>query len=241
MADAPLKFTHSPQYESERLLPEPLPADPLPILDSWLREAADSGLFQNPNAMTLATVDPDGRPAARIVLCKEFDAANGRVVFFTNRQSRKGAALNSRPVASVVFFWDALNLQARVEGPVTDATAAESDEYWRTRWILSRLGAWASDQSRPVATRAEMLARVAEAGKRFSVPTDGSRDGDIPRPPHWGGYHLWAERVELWIGQPGRIHDRAEWTRPLVLRPSDKVAEGDRYEAGPWEARRLQP
>jgi pyridoxamine 5'-phosphate oxidase len=100
--------------------------------------------------------------------------------------------------------------------------------------VLSRLGAWASEQSAPVASRAELLARVEQAAKRFGVPTDGSRDAEIPRPAHWGGYDVWADRVELWIGQPGRIHDRGDWTRTLV-------ANANGFTAGAWSATRLQP
>ncbi len=226
--------TPAPQYNAERLLPDPLPADPFPILQSWLDEATQKAQTPNPNAITLCTIDPDGRPAARIVLCKSLNIDKGLVTFFTNRQSRKGAALEADPRAAIVFHWDHLGLQARVEGVASRTTDAESDEYWRTRWILSRLGAWASDQSRPVESREAMLRRVQDAAKKFGAPMDGSADAAIPRPPHWGGYDVWADRVELWIGQPGRIHDRGDWTRSLTKK-------GDGFEAGRWSAVRLQP
>ncbi len=236
MADsaAKPKFTPAPQYAGARLLPEPLPASPFPILKGWLEEAEASGFTENANAMTLCTVDPDGRPSARILLCKAIDADRGMATFFTNRDSRKGVALRAHPFAAAVFHWDHLSVQARVEGPVTLANEAESDEYWRTRWIISRLGASVSEQSRPIASRAEMLRRVEAAAEQLGIPLDGSMNADIPRPKNWGGYHIWADRVELWIGQPGRVHDRAEWRRTLT-------ADGDGFKAGEWSATRLQP
>lgn len=231
---ATLKFTPAPQYAGARLLPEPLPDSPFPILQSWLEEAEASGFTENANAMTLCTVDPDGRPSARILLCKAIDVPQGRATFFTNRESRKGLALAAHPHAALVFHWDHLSVQARVEGPVTLATDDESDEYWRSRWIISRLGASVSQQSRPVGSRAEMLRKVEDAAKKLGIPLDGSANADIPRPANWGGYHVWADRVELWIGQPGRVHDRAEWRRTLT-------PTGDGFKAGPWNAMRLQP
>jgi pyridoxamine 5'-phosphate oxidase len=206
------------------LLPEPLPDDPLPLLERWLAEAAR--VARNATAMTLATVDPDGRPTARMVICRGFDARAGWFVFYTDRESDKGRALASHPWAALVFHWDAVERQVRVDGPVTLAPDADSDAYWRTRPRDARLAAVASRQGRPLATRAELLRRIAEAEARH--------DGEIPRPLRWGGYRVWAERVELWVGQPARAHDRARWERSLV-------AADARFTGGPWRATRLDP
>src|SRR5262245_39413837 len=207
------------------LLPEPLPDNPLPVLEGWLAEA--SAAIRNATAMTLATVTPDGRPSARMVICRGFDARAGWLVFYTDRESAKGMALAAHPWAALVFHWDAFERQVRIEGPVSVSPDAESDAYWTSRPLEARIAAVASEQSRPIASRADLLARVFETAAR-------RHDGDAPRPARWGGYRVWAERVELWVGQPARIHDRAMWTRPLS--PADAGFAG-----GAWRATRLQP
>lgn len=188
--------------------------------------AEASAQVRNWGAMALATVDPHGRPSARMVICRGFDPVAGWLVFYTDRESEKGKALAAHPRASVVFHWDGHERQVRVDGPVTLAPDADSDAYWNSRPRDARLAAIASDQSKPLGSRAELLAKVAGAGKRF--------EGDVPRPPRWGGYRIWVERVELWVGQPFRIHDRACWTRALRAGP-------DGFTGGPWSATRLQP
>jgi pyridoxamine 5'-phosphate oxidase len=205
-------------------LPEVLPDDPLPFMKTWLDEAARE--IRNATAMTLATVDPGGRPSARMVICRGFDAVAGWLVFYTDRESEKGKDLAAHPRASCVFHWGALERQIRVDGPVTWAPDAESDAYWNTRPADARIAAVASEQSRPLCTRSLFLARIAEITK-----TSGEH---IPRPPRWGGYRIWAERVELWAGQPARAHDRARWTRALT-----SVESG--FKGGAWSATRLQP
>ena len=205
-------------------LPEPLPASPLELLESWMQEASAS--IRNAHAMTLATVEPDGRPSARMVLCRGFDREAGWLVFYTDRESAKGRALDKHPSAALVFHWDAVERQVRIEGPVTLAADADSDAYWRTRPPDARIAAAASEQSRPLASRQAFLAKLEETAKR-----DG---GETPRPQRWGGYRVWAERVELWVGQPARAHDRAVWTRALAR-------AGDGFAGGPWTATRLQP
>lgn len=225
-------------FEARPLLPEPLPADPLPLLASWLAEATRRRDTPNPDAMALATVDADGTVSVRMVLAKAFDPAAGFIEFYTNYASRKSAALAERPVAAAVFHWDRQERQARIEGPVTRSPPDASDRYFATRPWPSQVGAWASDQSRPVASRAEMLERVEATLARLGIdPLTAGPITDpmpIPRPPTWGGWRLWARRVELWHGGPGRVHDRAEWTRRL-----DRLADG--YTGGPWSATRLQP
>lgn len=221
-------------------LTEPLPDAPLRALAEWIDEATARKLQPNPNAMTIATVDADGRPSARIVLCRGLDAERGYVEFFTNTQSRKGLALGANPFAAALFHWDDMNRQVRVEGPITPAPAARADEYFATRHPVARLGAWASDQSRPIESREALDAKVREVAARFGADLEAlERVGwagkiEVPRPPHWGGYRVWAERVELWVGREGRIHDRALWTRTLT------PAEGG-FVGGAWTAQRLQP
>lgn len=205
-------------------LPEPLPDDPLPLAETWLAEAATA--VKTATAMTLATVDLDGNPTARMVICRGFDPKAGWLVFYTDRESAKGRSLTARPRAAAVFHWDVFERQIRVEGPVTLAPDADSDRYWNTRPVEARVAAAASEQSRPIPSRAAFLARIDDV-------TRGAADG-IPRPPRWGGYRIWAERVELWVGQPGRAHDRAVWTRALL--PS----EGG-FRGGVWSGTRLMP
>ena len=223
------------------LLPDPLPSEPLVVLSQWMAESWQQRLQPNPNAMILATSDPDGRPAARVVLCKEIAAKPGYLVFFTNYLSRKGRQLERNPRAAAVIHWDALHRQVRVEGPVLQAPAADSDAYFASRPWSSRVGAWASAQSEPVDSREALLESVAAAAERFGTPlpgkpgTEGELDIVIPRPPHWGGYHLWAECVELWVEGEARVHDRARWTRKLTEQSNGY------FETGPWTATRLQP
>ncbi len=178
--------------------------------------------------MTLATATPEGWPAARIVLCKDVVGAPGYVVFYTNFQSRKGLELAANPRAAAVMHWDHMHRQVRIEGVVEAVPAADSDAYFASRARLSRIGAWASAQSRPVASREALLAAVRDATARFGA-------GEVPRPSFWGGYRLWAEAVELWVEGDARIHDRARWTRAL-----QRAADGS-MRPGPWSVTRLQP
>jgi pyridoxamine 5'-phosphate oxidase len=205
-------------------LPEPLPHDPLPLVERWLAEAAAS--VRTATAMTLATVDHDGRPSARMVICRGFDAEAGWLVFYTDRKSRKAQALAAHPRAALVFHWEALERQIRIEGPVIEAPDADSDAYWRTRPLDARIAALASDQSRPIASRAALLSKVHGAREHYgSEPT---------RPARWGGYRVWADAIELWVGQPFRVHDRALWTRALTPAPGG-------FTSNAWRSTRLQP
>ncbi len=204
-------------------LPDALPADPLPLAARWLDEAR--GVTKSATAMALATVDDEGRPGVRMVICRGLDVVEGWLVFYTDRDSAKGRALEKTPRAAAVFHWDVQERQIRVEGPVTHAPESDSDRYWSTRPVDARLAAVASEQSRPLASRATLLERVAEAARH---------GGELPRPKRWGGYRIWAARVELWVGQPARVHDRARWQRALS-------AEGEGFAGGPWSATRLMP
>lgn len=217
----------------EHRLPDPLPADPFPLLSSWFDRAVREKVQPNPSAMTLATIDPDGLPSSRVVLCRGIDRAQGTLTFFTNYRGRKGLALHANPHAALHFHWDTLDAQARVEGPAQRTSERESDEYFSRRPWQSRLGAWASDQSEPIASRAELLLKLRATVQRLGLdPAALVERGDtlhIPRPPHWGGFRVTARRVELWLGGVGRLHERAEWRRDLGPAP------------GPWRATRLQP
>jgi len=241
------------------LLPDPLPAEPLVIASRWLEEAWKAAQQPNPNAMVVASVDAEGQPSARVVLCKDIVPTPGYLVFYTNYQSRKGRQLTQQPRAAVVMHWDALHRQVRVEGPVVKTPEADSDKYFASRAWQSRLGAWASQQSEPIGSRADLQAAVVAAAKRFGTPVpdapvdslspnlDGPARGAgtpsapshqevvVPRPPNWGGFQIWAESVELWVEGEARIHDRARWTRTLK-----KKADGA-FDTGPWTSTRLQP
>jgi pyridoxamine 5'-phosphate oxidase len=176
--------------------------DPFTAFQSWLADASRVEL-NDPNAMTLATATPDGRPSARIVLLKHADAEG--FVFFTNTQSRKGGELAANPRAMLLFHWKTLGRQVRVEGEVSPVLPAEADAYFRSRPRDSRLGAWASDQSRPLPDRSELISRLQALDETY--PGE-----DIPRPPHWSGYRLRPERFEFWQDMPFRLHDRTVYT-----------------------------
>ncbi len=224
----------------EETLPDPLPANPLEIAAQWLSQAQREAAQPNPNSMVLATVDSRGHPSARVVLCKEIAAQPGYILFYTNYRSRKGGELGGNPRAAIVFHWDHLHRQVRAEGRVEPLSDRENDAYFRTRTWQKQVGAWASQQSQPVGSRRALAAAVAREAQRFGIPYDGpgSVEPDnvsieIPRPPNWGGYRLYADAVELWVEGEYRIHDRARWTRLLT----DPGAAG----SAAWAVTRLQP
>jgi pyridoxamine 5'-phosphate oxidase len=216
------------------VLPEVLPSDPLPLFEQWFREAWDQRIKPNPDAMVLATTDDSGRPSARVVLCKRINAVDGHIVFFTNYQSRKGRELAAHPYAAAVFHWDQLRRQVRIEGRIVRSPPRESDEYFASRPVISRIGAWASEQSTPLAARAVLEERVRATAARFGIDLVNPQ-GDVPRPPHWGGVRLWIEAIELWCDGPNRVHDRAVWRRTLT--PRDEYS----FAATEWQATRLFP
>jgi len=217
-------------------LTDPLPENPLKVAAGWLSQAQRDALQPNPHAMVLATVDALGQPSARVVLCKDIDADAGLIRFYTNYLSRKGRELHANPRAAVVFYWDHQHRQVRAEGCVEPLSDRENDLYFCSRPWQSRLGAWASRQSEPVESRAAVVAAVAAAARRFGIAYDGTGGAEpaeiavqVPRPPHWGGYRLLVDAVELWVEGDYRIHDRARWTR--------SGASG----GAAWTAQRLQP
>jgi len=231
--------SHKKTFWTETL-PNPLPANPLEIAGQWLAQAQHDASQPNPNAMVLATVDGQGHPSARVVLCKEIAAQQGYVLFYTNYRSRKGSELESNPRAAVVFHWDHLHRQVRAEGQVETLADAENDAYFRTRAWQSQLGAWASQQSQPVQSREALIDAVASAARRFGIPYLGPGSVepdqigvDVPRPPNWGGYRLHVDAMELWVEGEYRIHDRARWTRALE--------NGRAGATAAWVSTRLQP
>ncbi len=180
-----------------------LAADPFTKFDDWMAEAWTHEP-EDANAMTLATTTPDGLPSARIVLLKGADARG--FVFYTNKQSRKAEELAANTRAALLFHWKTLGRQVRIEGRVEDVTDAEADAYYATRARISRLGAWASDQSRVLPDRVVLERRLAE----YEVKYPGE---DIPRPPHWSGYRVVPAKFEFWQNMPYRLHDRTVYAR----------------------------
>jgi len=189
--------------------------DPLALFHTWYQDAIRSGLYL-PESTALGTATPEGRPSVRFVLLKAYDDRG--FVFYTNYDSRKAAELDANPQATLVFHWAVLQRQVRVEGTTEKASEEESKAYFRSRPRGSRIGAWASEQSRPLASRAELEQRVREFERKF----EGE---DVPLPPFWGGYRLIPESVEFWQGRANRLHDRIKFIR----------------EGGGWARSRLYP
>lgn len=226
MSDTRLnKSVTEPYFDDE--LPEVLPADPLHWAEAWLAAATERAEQPNPNAMTLSTIDGGGRPSSRVVLCKAFVANPGYVVFYTNYASQKGQEIAGDSRVSCIFHWDHVGRQVRLEGVAVKSPTEESDQYFASRHRGSQLGAWGSDQSRPIESRTALKAQLQQRATEHG--------STIQRPPHWGGYRIWPDAVELWLDGADRIHDRARWTREL--RQDDDLS----FSASAWTGTRLQP
>ncbi|MCA9994882.1 MAG: pyridoxamine 5'-phosphate oxidase [Anaerolineales bacterium] len=191
------------EYRRGQLQREMMAEEPFAQFAAWMVEAEQADLLE-PNAMTLATADENGRPSARLVLLKEFDEQG--FVFYTNYESRKGRELAANPWAALTFWWGSLQRQVRIEGRVERVSGEESDAYYESRPAGSRIGAWASHQSEVIEDRAELEARLVELEARFAVE-------EIVRPPFWGGYRVVPTAVEFWQGGVNRLHDRFRYTR----------------------------
>jgi len=190
-------------------------ADPIALFGEWLK-AAEASEINDPTAMALATVDSDGLPDVRMVLLKGYDAAG--FVFFTNFESAKGRELLANPKAAVVFHWKSLRKQVRVRGPVSEVSAEEADAYFQSRARGSRIGAWASQQSRPLESRFALEKAVAAYTARYAI-------GEIPRPAYWSGFRIAPQEIEFWSDGAFRLHDRVKF-----------VSEGEG-----WQKSRLYP
>ena len=245
--DAPLDLM---QMMSDRL-PDDLPDDPFPVFKAWFDEARRQEITRNPDSMTLATVDRRGWPSSRVVLCRKINVDEGHVTFFTNRRSRKGQDIGASARVAALFHFDAFDKAVRMEGFAVESPGWESDEYFDGRSVAKRIGAWASDQSEPIGSREDLAEKIVETMDRFGLSIDQLQELDataagreqaatiVPRPPHWGGYRIWPEAMELWVGNEARLHDRARYARTLTPRPG---ADGESsFEPGDWVAQRLQP
>jgi pyridoxamine 5'-phosphate oxidase len=195
---------------------DPSESDPFALFHVWMAEA-ESNEPSDANAMTVVTVGPHGQPSARTVLLKGVDPRG--FVFYTNTHSRKGGELAANPLTTLLFYWKSLGRQIRIEGRVETVTEAEADAYFATRARISRLGAWASDQSRPLSERADLERRLRDFDEKY--PGEA-----IPRPPHWSGYRVLPERFEFWQNMPYRLHDRTVF---------------ERTSAGAWACGKLFP
>ena len=231
-----------PENELLDRLPESLPDDPMHWADAWLKEATAAAVRRNPNAMAIVSAGRDAQPSARMVLCKDFVPDPGYLVFYTNYRSQKALELTENPRAAALFHWDTLGRQVRIEGLVVRSPEAESDAYFASRDWGSQLGAWGSDQSEPIRSKAALIRQIRSRAKTLGLSLgDGTGellDDTIPvieRPPHWGGLRLWATAVELWIEGRDRIHDRGRWTREIV-----RTSEHE-FNVTTWAGTRLQP
>ncbi len=203
-------------YTLAGLTEEHAPSNPFELFQTWLNQAVEAQLIE-PNAMTLATANPDGKPSARMVLLKGFNEKG--FVFYTNYESQKGQQLMQNPWASLVFWWAGLERQVRIAGQVEQVSPEESDEYFNSRPHNSQLGAWASEQSKLIPNRQVLEEKMEQLQEQYTEKT-------VPRPSHWGGFRVIPTTIEFWQGRPSRLHDR------LLYQKS---------QDGSWTRQRLSP
>lgn len=222
-------------------LPVSPPGDPLAIVGEWFDEAIRQAVQRHPNAMTLATVDTESRPSARVVLIKNLSTTEGYATFYSHYESRKSLELDNNPHAAGVLHWDRQGRQVRFEGRVVRCPDDESDAYFATRPTGSQLNAWVSEQSRPLSDMDELERRATDKAQDLGLTADftdrkaAQSVVHIPRPPFWGGYRLWFTAVELWSEGKDRFHERLRYERALTA--MDAYA----FATGPWSHQRLQP
>eukprot|EP00903_Cladosiphon_okamuranus_P010934 g10327.t1 len=211
-----------------------LPSQPHILMAKWVEEACNCKEVIEPNAMCLATVGEGGKPSARFVLMKGYDERG--VTWYTNYNSRKAQDLKAFPHAAITFWWGALHRSVRFEGEVVMVSEEESDEYFNCRPTGSKIGAWVSNQSEPIASRDDMKAKAKEVEEAFASEGD-----NVPRPPHWGGFRLRPTRVEFWEGQPSRLHDRFVYSLADGGTKGEGGGESGEANSEAWTVTRLQP
>ena len=216
------------------ILPTNLPKNPLPILCKWFEEAKTITSIPNPDAMILATIKNNNQVSARAVLCKSIEIDPGYIIFYTNYESNKGLEIDINQNVAAVFQWDELNRQVRVEGIAIRSPQEESENYFNSRDLESRIGSWTSDQSQPIISYGELLKKHNKMKEKFSSSKNNNK---VPRPPNWGGYRIIIRSLELWSRGEARLHDRAYWKRSLELNPQNGSIE----KIGDWHSGRLQP
>ncbi len=223
-------------------LPDQLPDDPMHWADVWLDDAQAENDQPNPNSMTLVTVNNEGRPSARVVLCKQFVANPGYLVFYTNYRSLKAREIEENADVAIVFHWDKRGRQIRLQGKAVKSPDLESDHYFATRHWGAQLGALGSDQSANLDSRDALITQIRDRASALGIAlgenTQTLASNDTPsiqRPQHWGGFRVWAYSVELWKDGKDRIHDRALWTRDI-----QQTSDHD-FSVSPWIGNRLQP
>ena len=210
--------------------------NPLKTLQNWMKEVRDSNTQPNPNTMLVSTVDSNGSPNSRIVLCKELNAEEGYLTFYTNYSSTKSKELEGNAKCSVLFHWDKFGLQARLKGSVTKCSDSKNDAYFSTRDVGSQIGAWTSDQSTEVESLEKMEGSYQQIMEKFKLKSLGDdTEVTIPRPDFWGGYDMWIGEIELWKNQNNRFHDRLRFKRNIKIENGNIDAEKE------WSVIRIQP
>ena len=210
--------------------------NPLDSLDDWINEVTASKTQPNPNCMSIATVDSNGCPNTRMVLCKELNTDEGYLTFYTNYSSIKSEELENNSKCSALFHWDKFGLQARLKGFVKRCSDSKNDEYFSTRDIGSQIAAWTSDQSKEIESLEKMGDSYQIIMDKFQIKSlEEAKGVNIPRPDFWGGYDMWIEEIELWKNQKNRFHDRIKFTRKISIENGNIDAEKR------WDSVRIQP